>query len=107
MTKKIIIGLITISILLCGYSYPLSPTTEVKAEDNIDTCAKTIPVEKKPEFILLGVFRVTAYCPWYKCSEGWGKQTSTGVMAREGVTIAVDPRVIPFGVQYLEVYERV
>ena len=45
----------------------------------------------------LGLFRTTAYCPCYKCSEGWGRRTSSGAIARSGHTIAVDPRVIPMG----------
>jgi 3D (Asp-Asp-Asp) domain-containing protein len=46
---------------------------------------------------LLGSYRLTAYCPCYKCSEGYGTNTSTGVKATQGRTIAVDPRVIPYG----------
>lgn len=45
----------------------------------------------------LGVFRTTGYCPCYQCSEGWGRRTSTGATARASHTIAVDPRVIPYG----------
>ncbi|MCI6886971.1 MAG: 3D domain-containing protein [Lachnospiraceae bacterium] len=45
----------------------------------------------------LGIFRTTGYCPCYQCSEGWGRHTSTGAIATSGHTIAVDPRVIPYG----------
>lgn len=45
----------------------------------------------------LGMFRTTAYCPCYSCSEGWGRKTSTGAIARANHTIAVDTRVIPYG----------
>ena len=45
----------------------------------------------------LGTFRITAYCPCKRCSEQWGNRTSTGVIAKEGRTIAVDPKVIPYG----------
>lgn len=51
--------------------------------------------------VLLGVFRTTGYCPCYECSEGWGRKTSTGATARSGHTIAVDPRVIPYGSQIM------
>lgn len=40
---------------------------------------------------------ITAYCPCYQCSEGYGRHTSTGHIATEGRTIAVDPHVIPYG----------
>jgi 3D (Asp-Asp-Asp) domain-containing protein len=45
----------------------------------------------------LGSFRTTAYCPCYACSEGYGRHTSTGTIAKSNHTIAVDPRVIPYG----------
>lgn len=47
--------------------------------------------------ISLGVFRTTGYCPCRQCSEGWGRRTCTGAIATAGHTIAVDPRVIPYG----------
>lgn len=37
------------------------------------------------------------YCPCRACSEGWGRHTCTGAVATAGHTIAVDPRVIPYG----------
>ena len=42
-------------------------------------------------------FHVTAYCGCYSCSEGYGTQTSTGVTAEAGRTIAADPDVVPYG----------
>ena len=45
----------------------------------------------------LGNFKLTAYCPCRICSEGWGRHTCTGAVATAGHTIAVDPRVIPYG----------
>lgn len=49
----------------------------------------------------LGTFKTTAYCPCHSCSEGWGRKTSTGATARAKHTIAVDPRVIPYGSKVL------
>lgn len=45
----------------------------------------------------LGLFRTTGYCPCYQCSEGWGRRTCTGATATSSHTIAVDPRIIPYG----------
>ena len=56
--------------------------------------AETIPEE---QWESLGTYRLTFYCPCYECSEGWGHQTSSGATAVEGVTVAVDPRIIPYG----------
>ena len=46
----------------------------------------------------LGEFKLTAYCPCAKCCGKWANGiTSTGTLAAEGRTIAVDPLVIPYG----------
>lgn len=51
----------------------------------------------------LGKFKLTAYCPCRSCSGEWGAITSTGVIPQDGVTIAVDPNIIPYGTKvYIE-----
>lgn len=46
----------------------------------------------------LGLFELTAYCPCSRCCGKWANGiTATGTLAAEGRTIAVDPRVIPYG----------
>lgn len=48
------------------------------------------------------VFKITAYCPCAQCNGPWsGGATSTGARATQGRTIAVDPRVIPYGTKVL------
>ena len=59
--------------------------------------AKKAAEEAEKASRYLGRFLCTSYCPCYACSEGYGNMTSTGVRARAGHTIAVDPRVIPYG----------
>lgn len=49
----------------------------------------------------LGVFKTTGYCPCRSCSSGWGALTSTGTVASANHTIAVDPRVIPYGTKVM------
>lgn len=49
----------------------------------------------------LGVFRTTGYCPCRQCSEGYGRRTCTGAIATANHTIAVDPRVIPYGTKVM------
>lgn len=63
--------------------------------------ALTLPVNLKAKTIDMGEFKLTAYCPCYECSEGWGRKTSTGKYARSGHTIAVDPSVIGYGAKVL------
>lgn len=58
------------------------------------------PAEGSAELTIgepLGEFKLTAYCPCTKCCGKTDGITSTGTTATEGRTIAVDPRVIPYG----------
>ncbi len=57
--------------------------------------------EHASHLVSLGVFKTTGYCPCKSCSEGWGRTTSTGAIASAHHTIAVDPRVIPYGTQVM------
>ena len=53
----------------------------------------------------LGDFTLTAYCSCMKCCGKTDGITSTGTTATEGRTIAVDPRVIPYGSTVTIYYE--
>lgn len=44
----------------------------------------------------LGIFKCTAYCGCYECSEEFGNMTAKGTVCRPNYTIAVDPTVIPY-----------
>lgn len=56
----------------------------------------------------IGDFKLTAYCPCVKCCEKWasppeGKIGAIGVGEYQGITFAVDPKVIPYGTKlYIE-----
>ena len=53
----------------------------------------------------LGTFRITHYCTGSCCNGQWAGVTATGASPNPGVTIAVDPRVIPLGSRvYIEGY---
>ena len=51
-------------------------------------------LEELPKWRSLGEFKITFY--WVGEDE-FGSMTSTGVTAKEGRTIAVDPSIIPYG----------
>ena len=81
-----------------------------EASGNGDRLPNTLVLEKSGASVKtisasgvrsLGAFTTTAYCPCYTCSEGWGRSTSTGAVATARHTIAVDPRVIPYGSRVL------
>ena len=66
------------------------------------------PAEGSAELTIgepLGEFKLTAYCPCMKCCGKTDGITSTGTLAAEGRTIAVDPRVIPYGSTVTIYYE--
>ena len=75
------------------------------AVETIDTEKETpsniIPVfeEEETKKKYIGRFELTAYCPCENCSGEYGNMTATGKIAKEGRTVAVDPKVIPYGTE--------
>lgn len=65
-----------------------------------ETTSEAEQTEAEPEYTEITVI-ATAYCPCVKCSEGYGTMTATGVLAEAGRTIAVDPKVIPYGTEVI------
>lgn len=58
---------------------------------------------KRPKLTYVGEFRLTGYCPCYKCCGKTDGITKSGVKAVEGITIAADIRKIPMGTKvYIE-----
>ena len=53
--------------------------------------------EEGEERIALGEYQLTAYCACVSCCGKSDGITATGTIATAGRTIAVDPRVIPYG----------
>lgn len=55
--------------------------------------------------VFLGEFTLTAYCPGRCCCGKWANgYTATGTLATAGRTIAVDPKVIPYGTRVLLIW---
>ena len=53
--------------------------------------------ESEPELRGLGRFKLTAYCACSKCCGKSDGITASGTKAKQGRTIAVDPKQIPYG----------
>ena len=58
---------------------------------------------KQPKLTYFGEFRLTGYCPCYKCCGKTDGITYSGVKAVEGITVAADIRKLPIGTKiYIE-----
>lgn len=89
--EDILVGIETVDIETPDVSYAPEPTaTHIPVR-------KDKPKKKKKRKIYKGVFELTAYCPCCDCSDGYGRNTSTGKRAVQGRTIAVDHKIIPYG----------
>lgn len=76
------------------YSTEEAPVVEVETVTEVETTTEEETTYRE----YLGAFVITAYCPCSKCCGEWADGiTSTGTVATEGRTIAVDPSVIPYG----------
>lgn len=84
-----------------------TPQMRNAVENSIATTSNAVPqfsgvegrearVRIEPKLIPLGVFKTTGYCPCRRCC-GKYKTTATGTIPQPNHTIAVDPRVIPYG----------
>lgn len=100
---KIIISVLLMMLMgiMCAISTcSIKPKEEPAAEQEQDLQTLVFPeqpiIEQEPKPEIMEV-KATAYCPCKECSGPWGKSTATGAIATEGRTIAVDPKVIPYG----------
>ena len=97
LTTLLILWLVSIILGLMILGYNPKPKTDTDNVGSVET-EPFIVEEKEDPFTWLGKFKITAYCPCSKCCGQWADGvTSTGVTATEGRTIAVDPKVIPYG----------
>lgn len=101
--------IVIISIFLLGFVCGQNTAPKVEASEarkNVIQCtdsttrpvkvAEAVKAEATKEIEVIA----TAYCPCEKCCGEWADGiTSTGVTAKAGRTIAVDPSVIPYGTE--------
>ena len=101
------------TILLLRILYPTPAAAKEPAPPAVEqTVVDKLDGEDRPaqgfaclDRAALGEFKLTAYCPCAKCCGKTDGITATGTTATEGRTIAVDPRVIPYGSTVTLYYE--
>ena len=99
--------LIVVSILATS-----AQAVESITEESSAVVEKYDPAWDKPatesavcDDVFLGEFTLTAYCACSRCCGVWANgYTATGTWATEGRTIAVDPKVIPYGSRVLLIW---
>ena len=91
-----------------------APVIETAPDDLPDPAPEietiTYPVDREPDNLWsLGEFKITAYCPCEKCCGYWATvrptdengdpivYTASGKIAVQGVTVAADTSILPFG----------
>lgn len=95
------------------YSENSDAKVELKAELDrlglIKSDLEAKAAEEAAKKVYVGNFKLTAYCPCYSCSEGYGTNTASGAKATEGITVAADRNILPLGTRiYIEgVGERI
>ena len=95
--RHVIAGIVLTAIL--GAALPASAAADEIAAPSAAAAASQ--ADEPLTLIPLGVFTTTGYCPCGSCSGRWGRLTSTGALAAAGHTVAVDPRVIPYGARLM------
>lgn len=101
------------AVIFCG-AHAVAEAVAPTAEAEEPVAPVVVVVEETPEAepvaepepISLGKFKLTHYCPKACCCGEYADgYTATGTLATEGRTIAVDPKVIPYGTEVRVVYE--
>ena len=98
--------LIVVAILATSAQAVEAPEESTEAVEEYDP-AWDIPATESAvcNDVFLGEFTLTAYCPKRCCCGKWASgYTATGTLATEGRTIAVDPKVIPYGTRVLLIW---
>lgn len=84
---------------------PNEPTAEentaVEAQEQAEPLDE---LEEETELVSLGEYTITYYCKEnypHICNDGDATRTATGTIPTPGRTIAVDPKVIPYGTEVI------
>lgn len=106
MKEKIIILMSILTVFAFGFilgkEFAQSETQYIEVPV-IKEVAKEKVIEPQPKSVDYKMVSVvaTAYCPCTKCCGKSDGITATGVKAKEGRTIAADPKTFPYGTKIL------
>ena len=79
----------------------IEETTQI-VENSVESVEKCVfvPEETQPTYTEKEM-TITAYCPCVKCCGKSDGITASGTKAKQGRTVAVDPRCIPYGTEII------
>lgn len=86
--------------ILCGVSCEQLSNETPPNSENLIVTAETVDEQANilPRYDYAGQFKITHYCACAKCCGQWANGiTASGAPAVEGVTIAADTNILPFG----------
>lgn len=109
ITSLLIVGVIVGTFALASTAFakeaPSEPVTEeVTAVEAQEQTEPLDELEEAPELVSLGEYTITYYCKEnypHICNDGDSTRTATGTIPTPGRTIAVDPKVIPYGTEVI------
>lgn len=113
--RRIVISWVIILLVGAVIGFFIGRSTKSASALPMTTETSTFAPSPTPtvELVSLGEFRITAYCPCEICCGNWAKNrpvdedgsvqvfTASGDLAVEGVTIAADTSVLPFGTEVI------
>ena len=77
------------------------PETTQTVENSVENVEKCVVVEETQPTYTEKEMILTAYCPCVKCCGKSDGITASGTKAKQGRTVAVDPRYIPYGTEII------
>ena len=81
--------------------YEKIETTTKNVENSVESVEKCAIVEETQPTYTEKEMTITAYCPCVKCCGKSDGITASGTKAKQGRTVAVDPRCIPYGTEII------
>ena len=83
------------------FEIPKTEETTQIVENSVESVEKCAIVEETQPTNTEKEMTITAYCPCVKCCGKSDGITASGTKAKQGRTVAVDPRCIPYGTEII------
>lgn len=102
MFRRIVISWVVVFVLGMVFGTIISALC-IPKDDIVSASKQELMVAEasEPETISLGEYKLTAYCACKNCCGKTDGITASGVKATEGITIAADTTVLPFGTEVI------